>query len=150
MDPFASHVLRALLLLLAPDVLAPIVGDAHDASGKVRSKKSAAYKARQGSMKSVFTDVQEQSQRLQTKRVPKEFREAASQIVATLRDALGENEVRALAANQVASPVLQVKNSFPDSRGLVADFLYRCCLNWRPHMAWQILPGLLWTTHWLA
>lgn len=58
-------------------------------------------------MKSVFT--QGEAQGVQpTKSTPKEFRKAALRFVSALREQLGENEVRALAANQVASPVLQV------------------------------------------
>ncbi|KAI0721971.1 armadillo-type protein [Cerioporus squamosus] len=108
MDPFASHVVRALLLLLAPDVL----GSLHDNSGKsasgVRSKKSAAYKARQGSMKSVFVEGEADAHNNASRRTPKEFRKAAMNFISALREQLNENEVRALAANQVASPVLQM------------------------------------------
>ena len=50
-DPFASHVIRALLSLLVPKLSTQ--STAHGAS-VVRSKKSAAYKAKQGSFKSVF------------------------------------------------------------------------------------------------
>lgn len=58
-------------------------------------------------MKSVFT--QGEAQGVQpTKSTPKEFRKVALRFVSALREQLGENEVRALAANQVASPVLQV------------------------------------------
>ncbi|KAI0356684.1 ARM repeat-containing protein [Trametes cingulata] len=110
LDPFASHVIRALLLLLAPDVLGPV--DDADGSSKpnsfaLRSKKSAAYKARQGSMKSVFMDG-EPGQQKTSRTTPREFREAAARFVSSLREQLGENEVRALAANPVASPVLQM------------------------------------------
>ena len=107
MDPFASHVVRALLLHLAPNVLGALAEAGGD-GGKLRSKKSAAYKSRQGPMKSVFEDVQESASRRPTSRVPKDFREVAVRIINALRDTLGENEVRALAANSVASPVLQV------------------------------------------
>ena len=107
MDPFASHIVRALLLLLAPDVLSG-VAETGKTNNKVRSKKSAAYKARQGPMKSVFVEGGDQKQVSTTRRVPKEFRKVATRIVSAMRDSLGENEVRALAANQVASPVLQV------------------------------------------
>ncbi|KAI8985005.1 ARM repeat-containing protein [Trametes punicea] len=110
LDPFASHVIRAFLLLLAPDVLGPVDdanGGSRSGNFAVRSKKSAAWKARQGSMKSVFTEGDAQQQKA-TRSTPKEFREAASRFVSTLREQLGENEVRALAANQAASPVLQM------------------------------------------
>ncbi|OSD01821.1 ARM repeat-containing protein [Trametes coccinea BRFM310] len=110
LDPFASHVIRALLSLLAPDIL----GSPEDSNGggrpgafALRSKKSAAWKARQGSMKSVFVENDAQVQKT-SRKMPKEFRSAASKFVSTLREQLGENEVRALAANQVASPVLQM------------------------------------------
>ncbi|KAI0829359.1 ARM repeat-containing protein [Trametes gibbosa] len=110
MDSFASHVLRALLLLLAPDVLASAThsnSSGGSSSFALRSKKSAAYKARQGSMKSVF--VESNAEGHQTMRnTPKEFRQMALHFVSALREQLGENEVRALAANQVASPVLQM------------------------------------------
>ncbi|KAI1793004.1 ARM repeat-containing protein [Ganoderma leucocontextum] len=112
MDPFASHVVRALLLLLASDVL-PTEDEANGAPSRsafaVRSKKSATYKARQGTMKSVFaTENGDKGQVKIAQRTPKEFRKAAINILSTLTDQLGGNEVRALAANQVASPVLQI------------------------------------------
>ncbi|PIL36686.1 hypothetical protein GSI_00375 [Ganoderma sinense ZZ0214-1] len=104
LDPFASHVVRALLLLLGSDVL-PSEVDTNGVPGKssfaVRSKKSATYKARQGSMKSVFTENSDQSQIKAAKRTPKEFRKVAISIVSALRDQLDGNEVRALAANQI-------------------------------------------------
>ena len=109
MDPFASHVIRALLLLLAPDVLSSLNDAPGRSASAVRSKKSAAYKARQGSMKSVFADGQADGHSKTARSTPKEFRNAAIGFVSALREQLGENEVRALAANQVASPVLQVK-----------------------------------------
>ncbi|KAI0676770.1 ARM repeat-containing protein [Trametes maxima] len=107
LDSFASHVIRALLALLAPSVLGSVDSvPGRSANFAVRSKKSAAYKARQGSMKSVFGEDGAEQQR--TKSTPKEFRDIAARFVSSLRDQLGENEVRALAANQVASPVLQM------------------------------------------
>ncbi|KAH9831022.1 ARM repeat-containing protein [Rhodofomes roseus] len=104
LDPFASHVIRALLLTLAPACFLP---DAREHA--VRSKKSAAWKARQGSMKSVFVEQQEGvSADPKKARVPGEFRKTAERFVRALREQLGENEVRALAADKVASPVLQM------------------------------------------
>lgn len=107
MDPFASHVIRALLLLLAPACFSP--GHGHSNGASVRSKRSAAYKARQGPMKSVFTDGDAQGSDSLVKETPKAFRETAERFVEALRDQLGDNEVRALAADKVASPVLQVR-----------------------------------------
>jgi nucleolar protein 9 len=44
-----------------------------------------------------------------TNSTPRQFQKAAANFVRILRDELGENEVRALAADKVASPVLQVR-----------------------------------------
>jgi len=108
LDPFASHVIRALLLLLAPDCF-PL--DTREYA--VRSKKSAAWKARQGSMKSVFKEQKEGvgADLKGESRSPGECRKVAEQFVRALREQLGENEVRALAADSVASPVLQVRST---------------------------------------
>ncbi len=102
MDPFASHVLRAVLAVLSPHLF-PL----EQKSSALRSKKSAAYKARQGSMKSVFSEAQP-TQPEAVKTTPPEFSPVAVKFVKVLRENLGANEVRALAASQVASPVLQV------------------------------------------
>ncbi|EPT01842.1 hypothetical protein FOMPIDRAFT_1161063 [Fomitopsis schrenkii] len=105
LDPFASHVVRALLLLLAPDCFPP---DARE--GPVRSKKSAAWKARQGPMKSVLVEQQAVvlASAAAAKSAPEEMKAMAKQFVTALREQLGENEVRALAADKVASPVLEM------------------------------------------
>ena len=105
-DPFASHVVRALLLLLDPDSFPP---DARE--GTVRSKRSAAWKARQGPMKSVFAGQQDSMSANvpAARKVSKETKHMAGQFVSALREQLGENEVRALVADKVASPVLQVR-----------------------------------------
>lgn len=103
MDPFASHVLRALLLLLSPTYSA-----SHKAQSNMRSKKSSAWKARQGTMKSVFADNKSYDHVDSSRSVPNEFHEAATRFVRVLKSELSDNEVRALAANKVASPLLQV------------------------------------------
>lgn len=109
LDSFASHVVRALLVLLAPDVFSGVddAGGGPKTGFAVRSKKSAAYKARQGNMKSVFTAQEDQGKIHSTRHAPKEYQKTALSIVHALREQLGDNEVRSLAANQVASPVLQ-------------------------------------------
>lgn len=71
----------------------------------MRSKKSSAWKARQGTMKSVFVDSDNVNS---TRSVPKEFHDAAIKFVSILKSELDDNEVRALAGNKVASPLLQV------------------------------------------
>ncbi|KAF9224354.1 ARM repeat-containing protein [Gyrodon lividus] len=119
-DPFASHVLRSLLLLLCPTVLPENLA----AHKSVRSKKSTSWKAKQGTMKTVFFSDKGKAKEDFRASVPSEFRDAAAQFVRTLKDGLDANEVRALAANKVASPLLQLVleieadhggASFPDS-----------------------------------
>jgi nucleolar protein 9 len=54
MDQFASHVVRALFLPLCPQLFR---SDApHKSQAFVRSRKSAAWKAKQGPLKSIFGD----------------------------------------------------------------------------------------------
>lgn len=61
-------------------------------------------------MKSVFSDGPGRSaQTATTVDVPAEFEELAIKFVRAIREQLGGNEIRALAASQVASPVLQVR-----------------------------------------
>lgn len=109
MDPFASHVIRALLLLLSP--LTHTSNDSSKSHSNVRSKKSAAWKARQAPMKNVFADPKGKAAEgtNPTHSTPKAFKKAAGNFVRILREELGANEVRALAADKVASPVLQVR-----------------------------------------
>ncbi|KAI5122146.1 hypothetical protein M0805_000793 [Coniferiporia weirii] len=112
MDPFASHVLRALFVLLCPTLPAST-----DASGSLlRSKKSAKHRAKQGPMKSVFTDPSDGAEgadvqgkgkdKAASREYPPEFDLMARNFVKTVRENLSANEVRALAANNVACPVL--------------------------------------------
>ncbi|KAG8218314.1 armadillo-type protein, partial [Butyriboletus roseoflavus] len=103
MDPFASHVLRSLLLLLCPTVLPE-----DSARKSVRSKKSMSWKAKHGDMKSVFSNDKSKETRTLSGPVPSSFRDAANQFLRILSDGLDANEVRALAANKVASPLLQL------------------------------------------
>lgn len=107
MDPFASHVLRSLLLLLCPTILPE-----DSARKSLRSKKSMSWKAKQGQMKSVFSNDKGKETLPSISLVPESFRNAADQFLRTMRDGLGANEVRALAANKAASPVLQVSSPY--------------------------------------
>ena len=59
-------------------------------------------------MKSVFLDDKGKGKELSTQQPPIGFRQLVRRFVDALRAGLSENEVRALAANNVASPVLQV------------------------------------------
>ena len=110
MDPFASHVMRSLLILLSPT----LSSSSEDDSSAVRSKKSAAWKAKQGPMKSVFSNDKEKGKEkiIPLKSAPSEFTKMARRFVQVFRDQLGENEVRAMAASKVAGPGLQVRCYF--------------------------------------
>ena len=109
MDQFASHVVRALFLLLCPQVFQ---SDApHKSQEVVRSRKSVAWKARQGPLKSIFGDESGQGQS-QTSRGGSQlpaFQEVARRYVEMLRTTMDANEVRSLAGSKVACPVLQVR-----------------------------------------
>jgi nucleolar protein 9 len=105
MNPFASHVIRALLLLLSPN----LVTSHETAQHAMRSKKSAAWKARQGPLKSVFNESDSRED-LGSNNPPEIFSNAARKFVEVVRQELDGNETRALAADKVASPTLQVSN----------------------------------------
>ena len=109
MDQFASHVVRELFSLLCPQLFQ---SDApHKSQSFVRSRKSAAWKAKQTPLKSIFSDVLDQGQNQSKKEVrqPPAFYEVARKYVAMLRATLDANEIRSLAASKVACPVLQVR-----------------------------------------
>ncbi|CAK5281828.1 unnamed protein product [Mycena citricolor] len=101
-DAFGSHVIRALLVLLSP-ALASLQDNSHTA---VRSKKSAAWKARQGPLKSMFNESRSSAPILYTP--PESFAPISRHFIEAVRAELGGNEVRALAADKVASPTLQM------------------------------------------
>jgi len=101
MDPFASHVVRSLLTLLCPTVATD--------DENVRSKKSATWKAKQGEMKSIFQDKGKGKESSSSwSRAPPEFNAMARRFIEGIQQKFGENEVRAMAADRVASPGLQV------------------------------------------
>jgi nucleolar protein 9 len=103
MDPFASHVVRSLLLLLSPNLTLSEAGS----QSALRSKKSAAWKAKQGQMKSVFDESKGKGKET-LRSTPASFRQMARRFVEEVRTQLGENETRAMVANKVACPGLQV------------------------------------------
>ncbi|XP_006459728.1 hypothetical protein AGABI2DRAFT_202089 [Agaricus bisporus var. bisporus H97] len=98
MDPFASHVIRSLLVLLSPNLANESL---------VRSKKSAAWKAKQGSMKSVF-EKDKGREPVKQLQAPSEFHQMTKQFLEVLKSGLDENEIRAMAASKVASPGLKM------------------------------------------
>jgi len=114
-NPFASHVLRALMMLLAPAQFVPSPSHSHKHAPSARSKKSASWKARQGPMKPIILDdsLMSQSGYVGTAltagfHTPDSFAAITSRLVDQIRNVLSGNEVRALAVDKVASPVLQV------------------------------------------
>ena len=111
MDPFASHVVRSLLLLLSPN----LSGSASHENSQfvVRSKKSATWKAKQGVMKSVFVsdtrgDVKGKGKETESEGVPPDFSQMARRIIEVFKSQMSDNEIRAMAASKVACPGLQV------------------------------------------
>ena len=106
-DPFASHVVRSLLVLLSPTL------SANDSfSSSLRSKKSQKWKAKQGDMTSMFMkDIKGKGKEPSISAIPPSFGEAARRLVESVRQKLNDNEVRALAANKAASPTLKVSSS---------------------------------------
>ncbi|KAJ3964852.1 armadillo-type protein, partial [Lentinula raphanica] len=111
-DPFASHVIRALLGLLCPSSLHDSADESTPGPGAVRSKRSARWKSQQGPLVSVFQhkdkkDINKDSPaRGEIIEMVPEFREMSREIVRSIRNELGDNEVRALAVDQVACPCL--------------------------------------------
>ncbi|EJD00848.1 ARM repeat-containing protein [Fomitiporia mediterranea MF3/22] len=119
MDPFASHVLRSLFVLLCPTI-----PSATDASSILRSKKSAKHRAKQGPMKSVFTDSSRDADTFNGKgkgkavfAYPPEFQVLARRFVKEIREKLSENEIRALAVNKSACPVLVILLEMESAHG---------------------------------
>ncbi|CAE6481739.1 unnamed protein product, partial [Rhizoctonia solani] len=103
LDPFGAHVLLSLLVLLSPQITRN-QDSSHPNTTLTRSKKSAAYKSRQGSMKSILSSGTEQTS---TAVVPTSFQDIAAKFLDKLRESTDANEIRAFAANKVANPVLQ-------------------------------------------
>ena len=110
MDQFASHVVRELFSLLCPQLFQS--DTPHKSQAFVRSRKSIAWKAKQGPLKSIFGDGLDQGQNQTKKEVrqPPAFHEAARKYVTMLRTTLDGNEIRSLAASKVACPVLLVRH----------------------------------------
>ena len=113
MDPFASHVLRSILLLLSPSETNV------SQHSSVRSKKSAAWKAKQGPLKSMFSSDETTQTSSSFNLVPPTFGATSRRFVELAKQTMDANEIRALAANKVASPVLQVCDKQAPSTYLV-------------------------------
>lgn len=108
-DQFASHVLRALFVVLCPK----IPSAAGESATILRSKKSAKHRAKQGPMKSVFSEEQAPSEEgkgksRMTDGYPVQFDDMARRFIKTMSEELDDNETRALAADKAAAPLLVV------------------------------------------
>ncbi|KAG0294588.1 Nucleolar protein 9 [Dissophora globulifera] len=96
-DPFASHILRVILHVLAGRT----VGDDGTGKGNVRSKKSTQYNDANNSKTAI-------GQFRPTRLVPSSFKDMLHTITSTMMDGLSDSIVRSLAVHQVANPVLQL------------------------------------------
>ncbi|KAG0090636.1 Nucleolar protein 9 [Podila epicladia] len=96
-DPFASHIIRVILYVLAGRT----VGDDGSGKGNVRSKKSAKYNDANNSKTNAGAFRP-------TRLVPPSFKEMLHTITSTMMNGLSASIVRSLAVHQVANPVLQL------------------------------------------
>ncbi|KAG0000396.1 Nucleolar protein 9 [Entomortierella chlamydospora] len=96
-DPFASHIIRVILHVLAGRT----VGDDGTGKGNVRSKKSAKYNDANNSKTNAGTFRP-------TRLVPPSFKDMLRTITSTMMNGLSDSIVRSLAVHQVANPVLQL------------------------------------------
>lgn len=135
-DPFASHVLRAILLLLSPS-------SSTEDDRTLRSKRSSSWKAKQGSMKSVFEEKGKGKADSQ-KAVPPQFTEMARRFVEHLRSSLDENETRVTGANSVAGPCLKVRYTYYSVRW---HYSSTCRSSWKSKLSkgWATSLALSWT-----
>ncbi|KAG0379871.1 Nucleolar protein 9 [Mortierella sp. AD032] len=96
-DPFASHIIRVLLYVLAGRTVA----DDGTGKGTVRSKKSAKYNESNNSKTNAGAFRP-------TRLVPASFKDMLRTITSTMMNGLSDTIVRSLAVHQVANPVLQL------------------------------------------
>ncbi|KAF9970274.1 Nucleolar protein 9 [Actinomortierella ambigua] len=96
-DPFASHVLRVIIHVLAGRTV-----DDGSGKGNIRSKKSAKYNDANNSKVNAGT-IQRS-----TRAVPPSFKEMLRSITEAMTTGLSATIVRSLAVHQVANPVLQL------------------------------------------
>ncbi len=133
LDPFASHVVRALFILLDPH----LSKCANQQSSAVRSKRSAGFKARQGAMLSVFDD---DAGKLHHRQAPDTFLSTAKRMLSGIRQSLSPTEIRALAVNKVAAPTLKVRTRVT-SLPTHADFSVKILLELEANFEQTDVPG---------
>lgn len=127
LDPFASHVVRALFILLDPQ----LSKFANQQSSPVRSKRSAGFKAKQGAMLSVFDG---DAGKPHHRQAPDAFLSTAERMLSNIRQSLSPTEIRALAANKVAAPTLKVRTiitSLPTHADLFVEILLELEANFK-------------------
>src|SRR5882672_3006169 len=100
---FASHVIRSLLVSLLPNLVC--------SEDTVRSRKSATWKARQGEFKSFFNG-RKKAECLLSKDAVAEFGAISRRIIEAIRKDLDDNEIRVMASDKVACPMLKVRNPY--------------------------------------
>ncbi|KAK0460084.1 armadillo-type protein [Desarmillaria tabescens] len=96
-DPFGSHIVRALALLLSPT--------SNTQTQTQTSKRSKSWKGKQGEMHSLFKSEKREDGKRER---PRSFDGAARKIVGAFREGMSDNEVRACAGSKVACPGLDV------------------------------------------
>ncbi|KAI8581582.1 hypothetical protein K450DRAFT_232018 [Umbelopsis ramanniana AG] len=98
-DPFASHVIRVLLYLLA----GKRIDEDSDVKGQLRSKKSQKYRNTNNNK-----DIKLSTKASPTRVVPKSFTDMLHELTRELTEGLSETVIRTLAVHRVANPVLQL------------------------------------------
>ncbi|KAK0436063.1 uncharacterized protein EV420DRAFT_1673663 [Desarmillaria tabescens] len=96
-DPFSSHIVCVLTLLLSP------TSNTHIQSQT--SKHSKSWKGKQGEMRSLFKSEKGEGKDVAR---PVSFEEVARKIVGAVREGMSDNEVRACAGSKVACPGLDI------------------------------------------
>ena len=108
LDQFGSHVFRSILLLLHPSLRLENNPKNLRLSSKLRSKKSLKWKSQRPPLTSLFPNDNQEIGSTGVLLIPESFNQLARSVVSSLAEKLEANEVRAMAANVVASPLLQV------------------------------------------
>lgn len=106
-DPFASHVLRVLLLLLSgrPTAESPVTQFSQN-NASLRSKRSAKFRAKETAVHAATPMARKDGHDKYP--VPETFTSALHEVSTAATRGVGPNEVRAMAISPVASPVLQL------------------------------------------
>lgn len=105
-SPFSSHPIRVLLLLLSGR---PIPAATDSGPSALRSKRSTKYAKSHGTTKAIVQNEGETETAEDARRgVPVEFEVVLKEFWGSVRERVGEQEIRALGVEQVAGPVIQM------------------------------------------